>query len=110
MHEKCHHDIIYGTLSFNVPHPPPYYGEIWDSKHANTENIQKAISMFDWHKAFKKNTNEMTSFNKNTNEMTRMLTDSLMNIFKNFIPHKTKKFDRKYPEWMNSFIISSLKK
>ena len=39
-----------------------------------------------------------------------MLTDSLMNIFKNFIPHKTKKFDRKYPEWMNSFIISSLKK
>ena len=52
----------------------------------------------------------MTSFNKNTNEMTRMLTDSLMNIFKNFIPHRTKKFDRKYPEWMNSFIISSLKK
>ena len=39
-----------------------------------------------------------------------MLTDSLMNIFKNFIPRKTKKFDRKYPEWMNSFIISSLKK
>ena len=78
MHEKCHHDIIYGTLSFNVPHPPPYYGEIWDYKHENTENIQKAISMFDWHKAFKKNTNEMTmkwnemtSFNKNTNEMTR---------------------------------------
>ena len=26
-----------------------------------------------------------------------------MNIFKNFILHKTKKFDYKYPEWMNSF-------
>ena len=57
--------------------------------------------MFDWHKAFK---------NKNTNGMTRIQTDTLMNIFKNFIPHKTKKFDCKYPEWMNSFIISSLKK
>ena len=57
--------------------------------------------MFDWHKAFK---------NKNTNEMARILTDTVMNIFKNFIPHKTKKFDCKYPEWMNSFIISSLKK
>ena len=57
--------------------------------------------MFDWHKAFK---------NKNTNEMTRILTDTLMNIFKNFIPHKTKKFNCKYPEQMNSFIISSLKK
>ena len=33
-----------------------------------------------------------------------------MNIFKNFIPHNTKKFDCKYPEWINSFIISSLKK
>ena len=82
IHEKCHHDIIYGTLNFNVPLPPPYYREIWDYKHANTENIQKAISMFDWQKAFE---------NKNTNEMTRILTDTLMNIFKNFIPHKLKK-------------------
>ena len=78
IHEKCHHDIIYGTLNLNVPLPPPYYREIWDYKHANTENIQKDISMFDWQKAFK---------NKNTNEMTRILTDTLMNIFKNFIPH-----------------------
>ena len=33
-----------------------------------------------------------------------------MNIFQNFILHKTKKFDCKYPDWMNSFIISSLKR
>ena len=57
--------------------------------------------MFDWQKAFK---------NKNTNEMTRIITDTLMNIFNNFIPHKTKKFHCKHSEWMNSFIISSLKK
>ena len=43
------------------------FSNIWDYKHANAENIQKAISMFDWHKAFK---------NKNTNEMTRILTDT----------------------------------
>ena len=47
IHKKCHHEIIYGTLNFNVPLPPPYSREIWDYKHANTENIQKAISMFD---------------------------------------------------------------
>ena len=58
--------------------------------------------MFDWHKAFK---------NKNTNEMTSiLLTDTLMNFFKHFIPHKTKRCDCKYLEWNNSFIISSLKK
>ena len=33
-----------------------------------------------------------------------------MNIFKDFILHKTKKFDCKYPEWINSFIIFSLNK
>ena len=42
--------------------------------------------------------------------MTRILTDTLMNIFKNFIPHKTKMFDYKYPERMNSLIVSSPKK
>ena len=39
-----------------------------------------------------------------------MLTNTEMNIFKNFILHKTKKFDSKHPEWMNSFIISSLQR
>ena len=27
---KCDHNITYGTLDFNVPLPPAYYGEIWD--------------------------------------------------------------------------------
>ena len=98
-HEKCHHDMIYRT--FNVPLPPLCYREIWDHKHANVDNLQKSISMFDWHKALK---------NKNTNEMPKILTDTFMNIFKNFIPRKTKKFDCKYSEWMDSFIISSLQK
>ena len=44
IHEKCHHHIIYGTLNFNVALPPHYYRENWDYK--NTENTQKAISMY----------------------------------------------------------------
>ena len=27
IHEKCPHDIIYGTLNFNAPLPPPHYRE-----------------------------------------------------------------------------------
>ena len=42
VHEKYHHDIIYGTFNLNVPLPPPYYREIWDYEHPNTENIQKS--------------------------------------------------------------------
>ena len=37
--------------------------------------------MFGWQKAFQ---------NKKANEKTRILTDTLTNIFKNFISHKTK--------------------
>ena len=44
--EKCHHNIIYGTLNFDVL-LLPCYRDVWDYKHANTENIQKAISTFD---------------------------------------------------------------
>ena len=63
---KMYHNIIYGTLNLNIPLPPPYYRDVWDSKHANTESIQKAIfekelcySTFYWSKAFlHRNANE----------------------------------------------------
>ena len=32
-----------------------------------------------------------------------------MNIFRNYIPFKTEKFDCKIPEWINALIISALK-
>ena len=44
IYEKCHLNITYGTLDFNVPLPPPYYRQIWDYENRDTESIQKAIS------------------------------------------------------------------
>ena len=41
LYETCHHNIIYGTLNFNIPLPPPYFREKWDYKNANIECIQK---------------------------------------------------------------------
>ena len=35
LYEKCQHNIIYGTLNFNIPLPPPYCRELWDFKSAN---------------------------------------------------------------------------
>ena len=51
IYERCHHNIIYGTLNFDIPLPPPYYRDVRYYKHANTGNIQKAISKFDWSKS-----------------------------------------------------------
>ena len=53
LYETCHHNIIYGTLNFIKPLPPPYFREIWDYKNANIECIQKSIYNFDWTVAFK---------------------------------------------------------
>ena len=39
----------------------------------------------------------------------KALMNSFINIFKNFIPHKTRKLDYKTPEWMNTLIFSALK-
>ena len=100
IYEKSHHKIIYGTINFNVPLPPPYYRYIWDYNHANTESIQKAISNFDCSKAF---------LHRSVNEKSKILTEILLNV-KNFIPNKTQKFDYKTLDWMNRSITLSLEK
>ena len=41
-----HHNIIYGTLDFNVPLPSPYATEIWDYKNADAGSIKKQFQMF----------------------------------------------------------------
>ena len=40
--------------------------------------------MFDWSKSF---------LHQKANEKRKLLTDILLNVFKNFIPHKIQRFD-----------------
>ena len=61
---------------------PPYFREIWDYKNVNIECIQKSINNFDWTRAFQ---------NRNCNEQCKILSEALLNILRNFIPHKIKK-------------------
>ena len=86
--------ILYmGSSTTNgIPLPPPYYRKIWDYKKVNTEAIQRAISAFNWNMAFQ---------NKDIDEKTKILNETLLNIFNNFIPNKVSKFDYKKPAWMN---------
>ena len=81
IYEKCHHNIIYGTLNFDIPLPPPYYRNVWNYKHENTESIQRAISTFDWSKTF---------LHRNANEKGKILTDTLLNVLKISFPIKLK--------------------
>ena len=44
IYDKCHHNIIHGSLNLNIPLSPPYYREVWDFKNTDSVCIQSAIS------------------------------------------------------------------
>ena len=50
--DKCHDNITYGKINIRVHLPLTYVLEVWDYKKANIKNIKKAVSKFDWNKAF----------------------------------------------------------
>ena len=43
LYETCHHNVIYGTLNFNIPLLSPYFSKISDYKNANIGFIQNLI-------------------------------------------------------------------
>ena len=100
IYNKCNHNIIYELLNLNIPLPPPYYREVWDYRNTGPVCIQRAISLVNWNNVFS---------NKTADEKVKSLYNTLLNIFKNFIPNKVIKFDYKYPNWMNPKIFSSLR-
>ena len=98
--EKCHHNIIFGKIDIRVPLPPAYVHEVWDYSKANAENIKKAISSFNWNKAFE---------NLSIDAKVELLNETLLNIFRNYIPNKKIKCDYRQPPWMNDNIKRKLK-
>ena len=95
--DKCHHNIIYCKINIRVPLPPTYVREVWDYEKANIGNINKAISNFDWNKAFE---------NLSVDEKVDLLNKTLLNIFRNYIPNKKIKCDYRQSPWMTGNIKS----
>ena len=54
----------------------------------NVENIKKAISNFNWNRAFE---------NLPIDEKAGLLSQTLLNIFRNYIPNKKMKCDYRQP-------------
>ena len=52
MFQKCHQNIIHGKIDIRVPLQTVYVCEVWDYNKANVENIKKAVSNFNWNRAF----------------------------------------------------------
>ena len=100
-YEKCHHNIIYGKINIWVPLPPVYIREDRDYSKANIENINKAISNFNWARAFE---------NISLDKKVELLNETLLNIYRNYIHNKKTKCDYRQPPWMTDNIKKFLKK
>ena len=68
-------------------------------RRKNIENIKKAISNFNWNKAFE---------NLAVDEKVALLNQTLLNIFRNFIPKKSKCGYQQLP-WMSNETKNLLK-
>ena len=100
LHPYCHHQIIYSSFNLNIYYPPPYQRLVWDYKKANSTSIRKALDSVNWERLFNgKDINaQVTSFN-----------DTILNVFKNYVPNKYIIIDDKDPVWMNDTIKVKIK-
>ena len=99
--QTCHHQIIYAKIDLYFYLPPPYEREVWSYNRAETELINRAISNFDWEHPFSP---------LDPNEQVELLNLTLLNIFRNFIPHKLMKSNSKYAPWISNEIKTGLRK
>ena len=85
---NCHHQITYVKFNLNVIYPPLYEREVWHYKLANSHCIQRAIANFEWEEAF---------HNVDGSKHVMLFNETVLDIIRNFITHKTATFDDRDP-------------
>ena len=100
LYNTCHHQIIYAKISFKIYSPSPYEREVWHYNRAQVELIKRSIDNFDWTRAYAK---------LSINDQVDLFNNTLLNIFRNFIPHETIKCSHRDPPWMTKDIKSALR-
>ena len=101
LYNTCHHQIIYAKINFQIKLPPPYKRKIWHYKNAEADLIRRSIESFNWE-------NELS--NLDTNDQVMVVTNTISNIFNNFIPNETIKCNYKEPPWMTKDIKCALRR
>ena len=96
LHQNCHHQIVYFRFNLDIYYPPPYQRLIWDYKKADTKVIRKALDLVNWERLFD---------NKDINSQVTVLNETVLNVFRNYVPNKYITIDDKDPVWMNDIII-----
>ena len=99
LHPNCYHQIVFAKFNLTISYPPPYSREVWHYREANADLIRRAISNFNWEKAF---------YNTNVTKKVSIFNETILNVLSKVIPHQTLTCDDKDPPWFNSRIKSLL--
>ena len=100
LHNNCHHQIVYSTFNLNIYYAPPYQRLVWDYKKADEKSIRKALDLVNWGRLFD---------HKNIDSQVMTLNETILNVFRNYVPNKYITIDDKDPVWMNETIKSKIK-
>ena len=76
---QCHHNISYAKIDLASILHKPSKQRVWDYKSADVGNIRKSLFTIN---------RERNIFHKNPNNQVEFLTESILNTFSNFSPHK----------------------
>ena len=97
---NCHHQILHSSFNLNIYYPAIYHRLIWDYKKANSKNIRKALSSVDCERLFD---------SKEINSQVTALNETILNVFRNYVPNKYITIDDKDLVWINEVIKSKIK-
>ena len=99
--EHCQHQIIHGKLNVSLPSLPPYERKIWDYSKTDVPMIIESVNKIDWAACFD---------GLNPTEMIEIFTNSLSEIFSEYIPNKIVKFDDRDPPWMKQELKTAIRR
>ena len=91
LYPRCHHQVTFAKVNFKISFPQAYKRKIWDFSRADSRLIRRAMDEFDWDRAFT---------GVDLNRQVSLLTETITNIFSNFVPNKTITVRNKDALWM----------
>ena len=100
LHPNCHHQIVYSSLNLKISSPPPYQRLVWDYKKADSKNIKKALDPVNWERLFDQ---------LDINAQVVAFNETILNVFRNYVPYKYISIDDKDLVWMNENIKTKIK-
>ena len=99
LHAPCHHQINFCKVNISNPPPKPYKRRLWHYGRADEAAIHRCINQFDWDGA-------LDACAHDPNLQVKLYTDTILNIFKNFVPFDNVIIKPKEPPWLTRNVRS----